>query len=103
MAYQSSTADWRELASMRKRGQRPHGFIAIADTHRRREHWMRLGFMALPLPAPDQCFLLAGLWVLLDVDRNGTTSARALEIATSRPKRLQIAWRNEAKFEAVIP
>lgn len=101
-AYQSSTPDWPTLAHMRKQGQRPIAFVAVTDSGRRQAYWARMGFMALMLPSPEECYLLSGLWVMLDVERNEATASRALDIAASHPKRLQIAWRGE-KFEAVIP
>jgi hypothetical protein len=87
---------------MRKQGQRPIAFLAVTDSGWRQAHWERMGFMALLLPKPDECYLCSGLWVMLDVERNEATASRALDIAASHPKRLQIAWRGE-KFEAVIP
>jgi hypothetical protein len=103
VGYQSSTADWRSLARLRKQGQRPIAFLAVTDSGHRQAYWSGMGFMALLLPKPEECYLVAGLWVLLDVVRNQATAERALEIASSHPKRLQIAWRNESKFEVVIP
>lgn len=100
-AYQSSTPSWPALARLRKQGQKPIAFIAVTDSGRRRAHWERLGFWALPLPAAEDCYLVSGLWVLLDIERNAGTAARALEVAASHPRRLQIAWRGE-KFETVI-
>jgi hypothetical protein len=100
--YRSSTGDWASLARMRKQGQRPIAFLAVTDSGSRKAYWSGMGFTAVALPAADECYLCAGLWVLLDVDRNPGTAFRALEIASSNPKRLQIAWRNEGKFETVI-
>lgn len=101
MAYRSSTADWQQLATLRKRGQRPLAFIAVCDSGSRLAHWQRLGFMALMLPPAEQCYLFAGLWVLLDCVRNEATMAKAEAIASSNPKRMQIAWRGE-RFDTVL-
>jgi hypothetical protein len=102
MAYRSSTPDWQSLARLRKQGQRPIAFIAVTDSGRRLVYWERMGFMALMLPRPDDCYLCAGLWVVLDAERNEAAASRALDIAASHPKRLQVVWRGE-KLEAVIP
>lgn len=102
MAYRSSTPDWCSLARMRKRGQAPIAFLAVTDSGQRRAYWESLGFFAVMLPKPDECYLVSGLWVMLDVVRNQAVAERALAIAESHPRRFQIAWRNEGKFETVI-
>lgn len=102
MAYPSSTANWQTLARLRKQGQKPIAFVAVCDSGERVKYWERLGFFALMLPDDSECYLLAGLWVLLDFVRNDATVAKAQAIAAANPKRLQIAWRGE-RFEAVIP
>ena len=101
-AYRSSTPDWQSLASLRKKGQAPIAFLAVTDSGERRAYWENLGLYAVMLPRPEDCYLAAGLWVMLDVVRNQRTAERALEIASSHPRRFQIAWRNEGKFETVI-
>lgn len=101
MAYPSSTASWQTLARLRKQGQKPIAFVAVCDSGERVRHWERLGFFALMLPDDSECYLLSGLWVLLDCVRNEATAAKAGAIFSARPKRLQIAWRGE-RFEAVI-
>jgi hypothetical protein len=99
--YQSSTPSWQALRRLRKQGQKPIAFVAVTDSGRRQAYWERLGFWSLPLPAMEDCYLVSGLWVLLDVERNQGTAERALAIASSHPRRLQIHWRGE-KFETVI-
>lgn len=101
MGYQSSTANWATLARLRKRGQKPIAFVAVCDSGQRIAYWERLGFFAVMLPAAAECYLLSGLWVLLDVVSNSATIAKAQEIASANPKRLQISWRGE-RFETVI-
>lgn len=101
MGYQSSTPDWRTLARMRKQGQRPIAFLAVTDSGRRQAYWASMGFMALMLPKPEDCYLCAGLHVVLDIARNPATSSRVVDIVAANPKRMQIAWRGE-KFETVI-
>lgn len=101
MAYQSSTPDWPMLARLRKQGQRPLGFLAVTDSGRRQAYWQRLGFMALMLPKPEECYLVAGLSVLLDCERNAATIAKAQAIAEARPKRFDIGWRGD-RFDVVI-
>jgi hypothetical protein len=102
VAYRSSTPDWQALASMRKKGQAPIAFLAVTDSGQRRAYWESLGFFAVMLPRPEECYLTSGLWVMLDVVRNQATAERALDIASSHPRRMQIAWRDEGKFETVI-
>jgi hypothetical protein len=102
VGYRSSTADWQALARLRKQGQAPIAFLAVTDSGQRRAYWEGLGFFAVMLPRPEECYLASGLWVMLDVVRNQATAERALAIAESHPRRLQIAWRNEGKFETVI-
>lgn len=101
-AYQSSTASWPALARLRKQGQKPIAFVAVTDSGQRQAYWERLGFWALMLPADADCYLLSGLWVMLDCVRNPATIAKAEAVASVRPKRLQISWRGE-RFDTVIP
>lgn len=102
VAYQSSTASWQALARLRKQGQKPIAFVAVTDSGERRAYWERLGFFALMPPDDSECYLLSGLWVLLDLVRHPGTIAKAQTIASANPKRLQISWRGE-RFETVIP
>lgn len=101
-AYPSSTASWQTLARLRRQGQKPIAFVAVCDSGERIRHWERMGFFALLPPQETECYLLSGLWVLLDFVRSSATVAKAQAVAAANPKRLQIAWRGE-RFETVIP
>jgi hypothetical protein len=96
VACTPSTPSYADLARMRKRGQRPVGPIYVTDDRPEREWlWRQHGLYGIPLPKPDQAYLLAGLWVTMQAKREERTQVIAEQIAYANPKKFSIDWAGE--------
>lgn len=105
MAYRASIRDrlpsWDLLASLRRRGQRPAGFMLVTDREWQRRNLIASGAFALPLPKEAEGYLVAGLDVALFAEREPDAIEAAGVLFASRPARLLILWRPE-NFEVVL-
>jgi hypothetical protein len=96
VAYRPSTPSYADLTRLRKNGQRPVGPIYVTDDKFERFRlWERFGLYGVPLPKPEQCYLLAGLWVTMQAKREERTQVIAEQIAYANPKRFSIDWAGE--------
>lgn len=96
MAYRASIRDlpsWALLAHLRKRGQRPAGFMLVTDHERQRRNLIASGAFALPLPKAEEGYLVAGLEVALFADRNEPGAEAAGILFASHPASLVVLWR----------
>jgi hypothetical protein len=102
VAYPPSMPSYRELAHMRKRGQRPLGPIWVTDdAAERRRVYEHFGLFPVPLPKLEQAYLLAGLWVHMYAQRTEDTMGVAAWITAAGPKRFTIKWIGE-RWDTVI-
>jgi hypothetical protein len=96
VGYQPSTPSYADLTRMRKRGQRPIGPLYVSDDRAFRDRMYTChGLYGVPLPKPEQCFLLAGLWVVMLAKRDDRTQEIAELIASANPKRFSVDWLGE--------
>ena len=90
-----STASWKTLGALRRRGQRPTGGIWVTDHAYQRLHLEESGVFAVELPKPDEVYLVAGLGVTLTADKTVRTIEVAHMIASARPALFILLWRGE--------
>ena len=94
-------SSWNELLRLRKRGQRPEGFLFVSDNVRQRVSIDSAGGFSVPFPSEESAYLVAGLEAVLIADRNEQSIAAALLIAGSNPSRFFTYFR-ETGLETVI-
>ena len=102
-AYRSSTPSWWLLSQLRVRGQRPMGPIYACEDSGRRALLRSRGLFAAELPRADECYIAAGLDVVLMGRKTDAAIELAQAIGAARPRFFATHWEGESWQTVIDP